>query len=117
MTKLGYTLLYTGENGKSYFKDVTVDTPLETPLGKFSEGFSVTKMYFRDSLPSTLDWQPALQKLFVVYVTGTARVEVSSGEVRDFGPGDILYTTDVTGDGHRTTILTEGVALIITQAD
>jgi hypothetical protein len=113
MTDITYTKLYTGNDGKSYFEDIVVNTPNEHPLGMYSDLFAVKQLLFRKSIPSNYDMHPALQEMFIVYLSGEAEVEASGGETRHFKPGDILLAMDTQGEGHRSTILTEGNALII----
>jgi hypothetical protein len=64
-------------------------------------------------IPSTYYLHTAPKEQYIIYLKGTAEIEVTSGEKRIFGPGDILLVTDTTGKGHKTTILTEGVSLVI----
>ncbi len=114
MAYLTYTLLYTADDGHSSFKTVSVDTPHDGSfLGKISEAFAVKKLWYRHSLPGTYEWHTAPQNQFIVYLSGRAKIETSSGETRFFKTGDILYATDTTGRGHRSTILEEGRSLII----
>lgn len=114
MSQIQYTHLFTGNDKKSYFEDITVETPHENPLGKLSDPMYVHKLIFRESIPQTYDWHPAPHKQFIVYLSGEAEVEASGGETRIFKPGDILLATDTSGHGHRSTILIPGHALIIT---
>jgi hypothetical protein len=109
-----YTHLYADADGNSHFKDVDIKTPNENPLGLFSEPYDVNKLFFRHSLPCITDWTPIPVKYYVIYLSGSVSVEVSSGETRTFKTGDILYCTDVEGTGHRATVHEEGVVLIIT---
>jgi len=113
MPNFSYTRLYTGDDGNSYFEDVPIETPNANPLGKLSGANDVKHLFFRRSIPQTYDWHPAPNELYIVYLTGEAEVEASGGETRIFKAGDILLATDTHGKGHRSTILTEGTALII----
>jgi len=45
---------------------------------------------------------PAPRRQWVVPLRGTLEVEVSSGERRRFGPGDLVFVADTTGKGHVT---------------
>jgi hypothetical protein len=115
MSYIKYTLLYTGDDGESYFKDVDVETPLPfLPLGYFSNPLEVKQLLFRHSLPSDNDWYSPPQKSFIIYISGKVSVEASSGEVRHFSPGDTLYVADVGSKGHKAIIHDEGVAIVIT---
>ncbi len=110
---MNYTRLYTGEDGKSYFEDISVETSTDNPLGKLSQPIAVKELLFRKSIPAIYEWHTAPHKQFIVYLSGEAKVEASGGEIRHFKAGDILLATDVHGEGHRSTILNEGEALII----
>lgn len=116
MPDFSYTRLYTGENGKSYFEDIPIETPKDNPLGKLSDSTEVRDLIFRRSKPGTFNWHPAPQKQFIVYLSGEAEIEASGGETRIFKAGDILLAMDTSGKGHRSTILVEGRALIISLA-
>ena len=43
---------------------------------------------------------PAPRRQWVVPLRGRFEVEVSSGERRRFGPGDLIFVADTTGRGH-----------------
>lgn len=50
-----------------------------------------------DSAPHT-----APRRQWVVPMRGVIEVEVTSGERRRFGPGDLVFVSDTTGTGHVT---------------
>ena len=43
---------------------------------------------------------PAPRRQWVVPLRGMVEVEVSNGERRRFGPGDLVFVADTTGTGH-----------------
>jgi hypothetical protein len=45
---------------------------------------------------------PAPRRQWIVAIRGVFEVEVTNGERRRFGPGDILFVSDTDGTGHRT---------------
>lgn len=103
-----YTLLYNKDDGNTYFKDIIVPTPHEGSfLGKISNAFPVSKLWYRHFYEGTYDWHTVPQKQFIVYLSDKVATEASSGETRYFGAGDILYATDVNGKGHCSTIIEE----------
>jgi len=51
------------------------------------------------------DWHPASRRQFVVVLSGTVEVEVSNGEKRQFGPGQMFLADDSASHGHRTRTL------------
>jgi len=48
------------------------------------------------------DWHPTPVKQFIFILSGNTEVEVSDGEIRQFGEGDIVLAADTTGKGHIT---------------
>jgi hypothetical protein len=46
---------------------------------------------------------PAPREQWVVMLRGTIEVEVSGGDRRRFGPGELILATDTEGRGHVTT--------------
>ena len=91
-----YTLLYNKDDGNSCFKDIIVLTPHEGSfLGKISNAFPVSKLWYRHFCEGSYDWHTVPQKQFIVYLSGKVAMEASDGETRYFEAGDILYATDV----------------------
>jgi hypothetical protein len=110
-----FTVLYTGNDNKSHFleKDTGVET--EQPLGNYSKKYPVTGMFFREfAAGAAFDLHNAPQPQYIIYLEGEVSVSTTSGETRTFKPGDILFVTDVTGEGHITKTLTRGKSIIIT---
>lgn len=107
--------LYTSDDGKSYFRDVILDTPIKHPLGLYSKKFNVADLQFREfSANATFDWHVAPQQQYIIYQEGSVEVLASGGETRIFNPGDILLASDTSGRGHITTTLTNGKSIVIT---
>ncbi len=98
----------------SYFEDLEVITNDLKPLGKYSEAYMVKNMYFRNSLEEVYDFHPAPQKQYIIYLSGKTKIETSRGESRIFKAGDILLVEDIYGKGHKSSILENGKALVIT---
>ncbi len=103
---MNITRIYADESGESRFEDVDLPT-IEHPAGIQSQLMAVDKLFVRES-PGGGDqgWHRAPKKVLVVPLSGQVEVEVSSGELRRFGPGDILLAEDLDGKGHRTRTLT-----------
>ena len=47
------------------------------------------------------DWHPSPDPQYLIVLQGFAEVEVSDGELRQFGPGSVILMED-TGIGHTT---------------
>ena len=112
-----FITLFTGEDKKSYFKEVDAHFEKKHPLGNYSKKYPVKGMMFRDfEKGSSFDWHTAPQPQYIIYLEGEVEVEASGGEKRTFSPGDVLFATDLTGKGHITRTLTKGrSAIVITE--
>lgn len=107
--------LYTGEDNKSHFAEV--DPGIETTqfLGNYSKKYPAKGIMFRDFEKGALfDWHTAPQPQYIIYLEGEVEVEASGGDKRIFKPGDILFATDLTGEGHITKTLSRGRSIIVT---
>lgn len=107
--------LYTGDDNKSHF--IEMDAGIETiePLGNYSKKYPTTGLIFRDFEKGAIfDWHTAPQPQYIIYLEGLVEVEASDGEKRIFQPGDVLFATDLTGQGHITRTLSKGKSIIVT---
>jgi len=110
--------IYTGNDGKSYFRDITLDTPIVHPLGLYSNKFKVEYLQFRKFSPNAmLDWHTAPQQQYIIYQEGVVEVKASGGESRIFYAGDVLLASDISGSGHITTTVTSGRSIVVTTRD
>jgi len=119
MDQLQYSILYTGSDAKTHFKDdylpweLFPDTPTDfghvtTPLQKATDiGF------VRLSAGRRSDWHPAPRKQFIMVLTGIMELEAGDGQKRTFKPGNVLLVTDVEGEGHRTNVLGDQELMIV----
>lgn len=110
-----YLRIYADAAGESHFEDV--EMPMETHT-------TVTNVKTREwhSMPigngfrfNTVDpdsgdpaasgewgpWHPEPRPEFIIRLSGEMEIQVSDGDVRHLGPGDILLAEDTTGRGHR----------------
>jgi quercetin dioxygenase-like cupin family protein len=109
-----YTLLFTGPDNKSHFKEVDAGIESKQPLGSYSKKFPVKGIMFRDfEKDAVFPKHTAPQRQHIIYLEGEVEVEASDGEKRIFKPGDVLLATDLTGEGHTTKTLTKGRSAIV----
>lgn len=122
---MGYVRCYADDGGESHFEDVDVAFTAGTlrsgvPTVELSAKWAVAEMFF---VRVALDDQPALADIgfhtapdrrFVIYLAGEAEQQASDGELRRFGPGDIVLFEDTTGRGHRSYNLTSQTLLMLT---
>jgi|SRR5579862_5580192 len=109
------TKLYTAEDGKSYFEEIDCGHDSLEPLGWYSKKYSATGLMFRDFEPNSLfEMHNAPQPQYIIYLEGEVEVITSGGETRHFKPGNVLFATDTTGEGHISKTLTKGRSIIVT---
>ncbi|MCO6493482.1 MAG: hypothetical protein J5I98_33990 [Phaeodactylibacter sp.] len=98
-----YTRLYTGDDGHSYFEDVSVPLLDRGNIGAISEGFDVGQLMFRENEPGyDYDFHNAPARQFIILLDGEIEIETSRGEKRIFKGGDVLLVEDTDGRGHKT---------------
>jgi quercetin dioxygenase-like cupin family protein len=103
---LRYTRVYTDSSGASHFADaemvlaaVAVQGASRTMSARPLGGAGST--FFCYEPGTTVDWHPAPRRQFYLIVSGGLDLEVSDGEVRRFGPGDLLLGEATEGPGVR----------------
>lgn len=97
------TRVYSDRSGESHFGDMEIALRDAGEIGRLSEAYPVHGVIFRENDPDyDYDWHRAPRRQFIVLLDGAIEIEVSSGERRRFGGGDVLLVEDTTGRGHRT---------------
>lgn len=134
MEQTQYVRVYTDESGVSHFEDVsppmqptTRTTGVSTsdwfsePLG---EPFRLSRVNPASTDPGSAGsgewgpWHPQPRRGFLVRLAGETETQVSDGEVRRFGPGDLVLFEDTTGQGHRNRRLTpDSLTILIPVAE
>lgn len=97
-----YTRVYHDDSGETHFETV-VNKGNQTEVGLMTAVTHPKAMQFRDSgSANSFSWHNAPQRLYIVMIAGEVEIEVSDGEKRIFGPGDVLLMEDTEGKGHRS---------------
>jgi hypothetical protein len=93
--------VYTGDDGRSHFADLTVDLEDQGAVGAISQLWPGGGVQFRE-VPGDyeLDFHVAPRRQLVVNLTGSVEIEVGDGDRRLLGPGTILLAEDTNGQGH-----------------
>ena len=92
------TRLYTGKDNESHFDEIEIHLESRGPLGFFTNPTGVKAFFFRE-VPAGYQytWHNVVCREYVVTLEGKAEIEVSSGDKRLFGKGDVLLAEDVSG--------------------
>ena len=106
---LKYTRIYTGTDNETHFDDVTVTFAYQDygtgipPVWFPTDGIMEAAGFHFVSMPAGWDggdWHPAPRRQFIIPLSGEMVFQVSDGERRTFGPGDVLLVEDTEGKGH-----------------
>ena len=112
---MAFVRLYSGPDGESHFEDMDMafaPADLGPILGTFSKGVSRSPVHIlqekvkgvvfgSQTISSSEEFHPVQQRHYVATLSGMGEIETGTGEVRRFGPGDVLLDGDMTGRGHR----------------
>ncbi|MBF7730665.1 hypothetical protein [Pseudomonas sp. N040] len=115
-----FPMIHTDDQGETHFgaQDVpdteTAFGPPPNPTGRLADFGPATNM-FVFSIPGGTDVPShnAPHPYVCIVLSGRLEAEVSDGEVRQFGAGDLLFCNDLTGKGHITRALTDATAAFI----
>ncbi|AEJ18772.1 hypothetical protein [Gracilinema caldarium] len=95
--------IYADATGESHYEDLEVEYTISNPLGKMSDPIPVTSMILRENEAGyDYDWHTAPRRQYIVMLAGLVEIQVSDGETRTLGPGDIVLVEDTTGKGHKS---------------
>ncbi|RPI46546.1 MAG: hypothetical protein EHM59_07145 [Betaproteobacteria bacterium] len=103
MWNVNVVRIYTGADNRSYFEE------LRLPMNEIVQGDRVSErsapiptsnMLFRENpLGRSEEYHTPKQRQFVITIAGAVEITCAGGR-RVFGPGDVLFAEDVTGEGH-----------------
>ena len=97
------TKVSSDKQGRSFFSQIQIKLNDEGEIGFLSNPQEVKSIIFRiTSEDYDYDWHNAPQRQYIVILEGEVEIEVSTGEKRIFGGGDVLLVEDVKGQGHRS---------------
>jgi hypothetical protein len=103
MSTVKVVRIYTGADNRSYFEDMQV------PMEEVLQGSRVSQrsaliptegMLFRENpLGRSEQYHTPGRRQFVITISGAVEITCAGGQ-RVFGPGDVLFAEDLTGEGH-----------------
>jgi hypothetical protein len=110
--RLRYAVVFSDSKDTTHFRDEELPWQVSETSNDTSHPPSLTPYldakqigFLRLPVGYSADWHPAPGKRFVMVLSGLGEIEVGDGERREFGPGSVLLVTDVTGRGHRTSVV------------
>ncbi len=97
------TRVYATDDGGSAFEDIEIELTDQGQVGRLSAWMGARDVAFRENSPDyDWDWHHAPARQLIVLLDGAIEIEVTTGEKRAFGGGDVLLVEDTSGRGHRT---------------
>jgi len=80
-----------------------------------SEPLPVSALIFVEQRPGDPDWESrvAPRRQWVMALRGRVSIAVSTGERREFGPGELILVEDTEGEGHVSTPLTADFVFVM----
>ncbi len=95
--------IWADAEGASHYADMEVDWESSGPLGKMAAPLPVSSMILRENEAGyDYDWHVAPRKQYIVMLEGQVEIQVSDGQKRTFGPGEIVLVEDTVGEGHKS---------------
>ena len=118
-----YPMIQADETGETMFgihdlpDQESAFGPPPTPTGLKTD-FGAVESMFSFSVPAGVNVPAhnAPQPYICVVLSGKAEISTSDGDSRMFGPGDVLFCSDLTGKGHVTRAITDFVAVFINRS-
>jgi hypothetical protein len=111
MTKLTYVRIFADESGQSHLEEQCIEVgrpeaALSAFPTQFSDPIAVTAARFSLMPPHFVaEWHTAPRRQYSLHLSGELEVEVGDGQKCRLGPGSIVLLEDVSGQGHRTTVI------------
>lgn len=115
---MSFVRLYSGSDGESHFEDIDMGfTSVDmSPIGSFSPAVSRAPVHIvpekvravvvgSQTEENAQEFHPTRGRHYLITLSGMGELEVGSGEVRRFGPGDWLIDGDETGRGHKARVV------------
>ena len=100
------TRIYADAEGRARIERRAVPMAPDASGRATSPDFCALRLFFRDTPPAHVhEKHRAPQRQFIFVASGAGEVELGDGTCHRFGPGEVLFVEDTTGEGHVTRTL------------
>ena len=97
------TRIFTAADGSAHIERRAVPMDLDQSGRATSADLPALRLFFRDTPAAHVHQKHrAPQRQFIFVTAGIGEIELADGTRHRFGPGDVLFAEDTTGDGHVT---------------
>ena len=103
-----YTRLYADADSETHFEDIEADFQQTefrpgVPLFGVTKPETATDVFFvHTPAEYSDDYHPTPRRLLIVVMTGEDTITASDGEIRRFGPKDVVLIDDMGSKGHKS---------------
>ena len=95
--------IYATDDGESHFGEVEIEMSSKSDIGQLSAFEPATGVLFRETPADyDFDWHNAPRRQSIVNLNAGVEIEVSDGEVRRIGAGEVFLVEDTKGRGHKS---------------
>lgn len=100
------TRIFAAADGKARIERRVVPMTPDASARATSADLPALRLFFRDTPPAHVNpSHRAPQRQFIFVTSGIGEIELGDGTRHRFGPGDVIFAEDTTGDGHVTRTL------------
>ena len=112
---MAFLRLYTGDDGQSHFEEMDPLLP-DTARSVAQSATSIT--FARPHDGRFTGWHNTERRQYVLFLAGGYIEDtLGDGTVRRLGPGDVLLSEDLSGQGHTAQIVGDCLIAIVPLAD
>ncbi len=114
-----YSRLYTDSDGETHFEDVDVEFgegQLRSggPKSGLSAPQQTSGAFFLEPYTEFFtDYHPTPRRQWFIVLSGIGELGASDGEVRRFGPGDLILLDDMESKGHTSRVIEVGNFMLV----
>jgi quercetin dioxygenase-like cupin family protein len=103
-----FVRIYSGPDGESHFEDLS--KLLDGGETRPTESQAANAIFFtRQPAGNFSGWHTAPRRQYVIGIAGEVEISVGDGTRLRFKPGDVLLAEDLTGHGHTTRVVSDGM--------
>lgn len=111
---MAYIKIIAGDDGESHFEDVSFAKSSTGPEALVAAQACVSWDISQGPDGYGGKFHTTKVPKILLVLEGQIEVGVGSGEVRRFGPGDVMHAMDTTGRGHTSKLIGDPVCRVLT---
>jgi hypothetical protein len=105
-----FVRIYTGPDEESHFEDLSA-TLIDGQFGPTLMQSAESIFFTRNPAGHDGGWHTAPRRQYVIGIMGEVEIATGDGTAMRFKPGDVLLAEDLTGHGHTTRVVGDGIRI------